>query len=238
MSEIYLIRHGQASFGAKDYDRLSPVGLRQARILADHLFGLGIGFDAVYCGRLKRQKDTARAFCDRYGRQQPALGEPTVLGAFDEYDAKALLYARSLLARDEEAVSLEALDALRGDRRTFQAYFSDTVDRWLAGEYDGQADVTSWKDFNARVAGGVQRLVRDHQRGKRVAVFTSGGPICAVVKQALGLSDHTAIETNWQIMNASLTCIRYNGSRPPALSVFNNTTHLLLEQDPVLLTYR
>ncbi|EPM78754.1 hypothetical protein A249_34210, partial [Pseudomonas syringae pv. actinidiae ICMP 18804] len=41
MGSIYLIRHGQASFGADDYDVLSPVGIRQSRVLGAHLAGLG-----------------------------------------------------------------------------------------------------------------------------------------------------------------------------------------------------
>lgn len=237
MGEIYLIRHGQASFGEKDYDLLSPTGIRQARILAGHLFDCGIGFDAVYCGRLKRQQDTAGAFCDLFGKQQPALADPVVLGTLDEYDAKALLFARSRRAGDPDAVAIDALGDLRRDKRAFQVYFSDTVSRWLAGEYDGEAGVESWSGFCARVADGVQRIIRHHGRGKRLAVFTSGGPIAAVVKMALALSDRMAVEMNWQIMNASLTCVRYAGERL-ILSGFNNTTHLLLAREPELMTYR
>ncbi|MCH1491392.1 MAG: histidine phosphatase family protein, partial [Luminiphilus sp.] len=32
MASIYLIRHGQASFGSDNYDQLSPVGQRQADV--------------------------------------------------------------------------------------------------------------------------------------------------------------------------------------------------------------
>ena len=30
MSEIYFVRHGQASLGARNYDQLSPLGWEQA----------------------------------------------------------------------------------------------------------------------------------------------------------------------------------------------------------------
>ena len=43
VGSIYLIRHGQASFGADDYDVLSPTGIRQAEILGDHLLNLTPG---------------------------------------------------------------------------------------------------------------------------------------------------------------------------------------------------
>jgi len=47
MSEIFFVRHGQASFGSDDYDRLSPLGVRQAKILARYLAQTGKIFDAV-----------------------------------------------------------------------------------------------------------------------------------------------------------------------------------------------
>lgn len=65
MGSIYLIRHGQASFGADDYDVLSPTGIRQAEILGDHLLNLGVRFDRVLSGGLRRQQHTARAALER-----------------------------------------------------------------------------------------------------------------------------------------------------------------------------
>ena len=236
MSEIYLIRHGQASFGDANYDRLSPVGVRQSRVLADHLLDQGIQFDAVYSGPLERQKDTAQAFCERFGAHRPALREPTVLEAFTEYDAGGLLAARALQERIANDPPTDDLDRLRQDRKTFQVYFAETVNRWLSGDYDA-AGVETWPDFCRRVAQGVDRITGDNGRGRRVAVFTSGGPICVVLKMALDLSGPTAIALSWQTMNASLSCVKYRGARL-ALSFFNNTTHLQLAQDPALLTYR
>jgi broad specificity phosphatase PhoE len=236
MSEIYLIRHGQASFGDEDYDRLSAVGIRQSQVLAEHLFAQDIRFDAVYSGPLKRQQDTARAFCERFGTRQAALREPVVLEAFTEYDAGGLLAARTLLGRDANGRSTDELDRVRQDKRAFQTYFADTVDRWLAGEFDN-AGVETWPSFCKRVIQGVCRITSDNGNGRRVAVFTSGGPICAVLKKALDLSGKSAIELSWQTMNASVSCVKYKGDRL-ALAFFNNTTHLLLAQDPALLTYR
>ncbi|NWD90503.1 phosphoglycerate mutase family protein, partial [Pseudomonas sp. K5002] len=50
MGSIYLIRHGQASFGADDYDVLSPIGVQQAQVLGRHLAELGLGFDRCLSG--------------------------------------------------------------------------------------------------------------------------------------------------------------------------------------------
>jgi broad specificity phosphatase PhoE len=237
MSEIYFIRHGQASFGASDYDRLSPIGIRQAEITADHLAAMEIGFDAVYSGRMKRQKDTAGPLCRRYEGFLPDGRHPVILPAFDEYDAKALLMARAKVSPTPGALSAADLSILRHDKRAFQIYLAETVNGWIQGHYDGQEGVEPWPSFCDRVRGGVEQLKNYHGRGRRMAVFTSGGAISVVMQMALGLSHGMTIEISWQVMNASLTCIKYNSSGV-SLSVFNNTTPLLMAGDPALLTYR
>lgn len=57
--KLWFVRHGQASLGRDDYDRLSPSGARQSRILGQYLKKTGVCFDTVYSGDMKRQKDTA-----------------------------------------------------------------------------------------------------------------------------------------------------------------------------------
>src|SRR5690606_2569297 len=57
---LYLIRHGQASFGTDHYDRLSDLGRRQAEVLGHYLRDHGIHLDAAYSGSLQRQQDTAQ----------------------------------------------------------------------------------------------------------------------------------------------------------------------------------
>ena len=37
MGSIYLIRHGQASLGAANYDELSPLGVRQSQLCGEFL---------------------------------------------------------------------------------------------------------------------------------------------------------------------------------------------------------
>ncbi len=42
VSRILLVRHGQASWGADDYDQLSPLGDEQSRVLGAALAARGI----------------------------------------------------------------------------------------------------------------------------------------------------------------------------------------------------
>ena len=60
MAKLFVVRHGQASFGAEDYDALSDLGRQQARWLGDYFAERGIRFQRAMSGSLKRQRDTAR----------------------------------------------------------------------------------------------------------------------------------------------------------------------------------
>ena len=59
MALLFLVRHGQASFGSSDYDRLSDLGRQQSRWLGEYFAGRGVHFKRVVAGSLKRQQDTA-----------------------------------------------------------------------------------------------------------------------------------------------------------------------------------
>ena len=83
MSLIYLVRHGQASFGAEDYDRLSELGQRQSRWLGEYFAERGLRFSRVLTGTLARQRDTATAIL---AAMDQAI-EPIVHPGFDEYPA-------------------------------------------------------------------------------------------------------------------------------------------------------
>ncbi len=232
-----MIRHGQASFGARNYDRLSPIGIRQAQITADHLAALNIHFDAIYCGDMKRQKDTARPLLEKHPSPLSQGDRHRILPAFDEYDARAILLARKEVSKRTHGSAVVDLTKLRRDRKAFQVYFNQTVSRWLEGAYDDQAGIEPWDDFCGRVRDGIAHLVKEHGRGCRIALFTSGGPISVAMQMALNLSPRKTLDVSWQVMNASITCFKYNPSGI-TLSMFNNITGLLLQKDPELLTYR
>jgi broad specificity phosphatase PhoE len=236
MSEIYFIRHGQASFGADDYDRLSPLGVRQAGILARYLAQTGKAFDAIYNGRMERQQKTAQEFIDYYSENQLAVGRPQIVDAFNEYDSFAVWEALIPEMTAEQPSLAGELEKLPGDQKAFQRVFSQVMDRWTKGEYKASG-LPRWDDFTRRVVRGIEKIGARHGAKKRLAVFTSGGPISVAVKSALGLSDRMTLEISWQLMNASVTRIKYN-SRGIMLAGFNEVAHLELERDEKLLTYR
>ena len=236
MSEIFFVRHGQASFGSDDYDRLSPLGVRQAKILARYLAQTGKIFDAVYYGKMERQQKTAEEFLINYRENQLAIPQPQVDDTFNEYDSIAVWNALIPEMTAEQPAIAGELQKLPGDQKAFQRVFSQVMDRWTRGEYKA-SNIPRWDDFTRRVVKGVEKITTRHGAKKRLAVFTSGGPISVAVKSALGLSDRMTLEISWQLMNASITRIKYN-SRGIMLAGFNEVSHLELEGDAGLLTYR
>lgn len=87
MGTIYLVRHGQASFGADNYDQLSALGLQQAQQLGRYWQERGMRFDAVYTGTLQRHVQTLAGIQDGL----PGLPEATALPALNEYDSHELI---------------------------------------------------------------------------------------------------------------------------------------------------
>lgn len=234
MTTLVLIRHGQASFGADNYDRLSDLGREQARITGRHLATLNAVPEYLVSGELARQRDTL----DGARREWPALELPTkISAAFNEYDAQGMFDAYLPTALKQDPALAEAGDRLFSDRRVFQRAFVRVVRAWLGGEPHDAGPLEAWEAFRDRVRAGLARIRDDYDRNARVAVFTSGGPIAVSVGEALGLDAPATMELNWVLFNASVTELRAtrDGWR---LMGFNNVTHLQLEGRAGLVTSR
>lgn len=236
MSTIYLVRHGQASFGRGNYDRLSPRGIEQARILAGHFIRTGMHFDAVYSGDMERQQHTAREIAAVYAAQGAHLPERRVMPALNEYDSKAVIAALigDLLQENPELAG--DLEQAYTSRKAFQRIFEPVMLRWVAGAHD-KPGIETWAMVKARVADALNRIMRENGRSKRILVVASGGTISAAVQYALGMPDEETMRLCWQIVNTAVTRFMYNDERI-TLQAFNVFTHLELENDLGFVTYR
>lgn len=236
MGDIYMIRHGQASFGEEDYDRLSPCGIRQAKILGHHMARTLGDIDAIYSGTLDRQVKTARELRDRLGETGAALFDIIRTEAFDEYDSTAVWQGYiPLLVAEDPAIESE-LENIFTDKRAFQKMFEGVMRRWVSNNPDPPG-IPNWKDFKDRVRDGLVSAVGEMGPKKRIVISTSGGPISTAVQLSLGLSDEKTLEIAWQLLNASITRFKYNEHRI-GLAGFNDVSHLEVERDEKLLTYR
>jgi broad specificity phosphatase PhoE len=220
MGVVLLVRHGQASFGAEDYDVLSETGIEQSRRLGRVLAQQGVTPAAVVHGAMARQRDTASAMVDAAGWSVA----PEVDEGWDEFDHLALM-----------AHGRDGTEGLAGlDKRTFQRLFDDATDRWSGGDHDGDY-AEPWPAFLDRASRALDRVF---SRAGATVVVSSGGPIAAV---CAALVDPAAgpeqVPRLWKAfddvtVNASVTRV-LSGSSGRRLLSFNEHSHLPRE----LVTY-
>lgn len=233
MSTLHLIRHGQASFGAENYDVLSPLGARQSRELGRFYAAREQRFDAVYVGPRERQKDTAHHMLAAAREAGAALPDPVELAELDEYPAFDLLkHWMPILSSEDPAFA--AITSQPAGSGRFEKLFELIIGKWAAGELD-TGHLESFVDFTGRVEGVLRRIMREQGRGKEVAVVTSGGPISVAMRWTLGLSDTTMLRIGWVIANASVSQFRYRDPEALTMLSFNNTPHFETRE---LVTYR
>jgi broad specificity phosphatase PhoE len=238
MSSLTLVRHGQASFFAEEYDRLSLLGETQAALLGDYWARRGVSLDEVYTGPRARQTRTAEIVGERYRKAGLAWPEPVVLGELDEYDLGGLIEKLIPDLRAREQGFNDLVEGYRhspeGERtRSFQRMFEVVMRHWQTVPHaiDG---VEGWRAFRARVRSGLERIRSRPGNGRRVVAFTSGGFIGTAVHLATGAPDHTALELNWRVRNGSLTDFIFSRERL-TLDSFNAVPHL---EDSAAWTYR
>ncbi|MEM5371505.1 histidine phosphatase family protein [Paraburkholderia azotifigens] len=223
MAELYLVRHGQASLGADDYDRLSDVGEQQGLWLGEYFAQRDIHFDRVMTGTLRRHAQTLDAIWRGLG--VPPF-ETEIHSGLDEYDFHALFRA----LEGEHAALAER--ATRSPRDFFKA-LREVLQLWAEGALDACVPET-WQAFQQRVAdarGAVQ-----HGNGQRVLVVSSGGVIAALTQQILQAPAAMAIALNMQVRNSSVSHYFFNRDTLQ-LSSFNGIGHLDDPQRRAFQTY-
>jgi broad specificity phosphatase PhoE len=239
LSRLFLVRHGQASFLEADYDKLSPLGETQSRLLGEFWAKRKMRFDHVAAGPRARQKDTARIVGEAYRDAGVSFPETIVMPEFDEYDGEVLL--RRALPQ-----LLESHETVRGLYRSFensstpserskqlQKLLEVVVIDWVNGDLVVPG-VEPWPEFRARVNKGLSQFISRCGHGVSAAIFCSGGPVAIAVERALHLLPLDTLRVMWMSRNGSYTDFLYSGERF-TLSAFNSYPHL---DDASLLTYR
>src|SRR4051794_6598920 len=121
MSVLTLVRHGQASYMSENYDKLSPLGERQSRMLGDHWARQSITFDRVFRGPAQRHRRTAELIGEAFRDAGVPWPEPEMLSELDEFDAFQMMKTMVpiLVERHEH---IRALDAeFRASQQTPEA---------------------------------------------------------------------------------------------------------------------
>jgi len=97
-------------------------------------------------------------------------------------------------------------------KEAFEADFNGAIDRWIAGDND-QDYIESWSTFTCRVHNALKNTIANNPDKKRIAVFTSGGPISLVSQHLLGVPQERIMQMNWTLLNCGVTKLVSTGSR-------------------------
>ncbi len=239
MSNLYVVRHGQASFFAEDYDQLSLIGETQSRLLGQYWAERRIIFEQVYTGPRCRHLDTARLVGEQYRAAGLDWPEPQILAGLDEYEAEAVLKQAlpELVAVDADIRRLNDAVERASDRaeklRTFQRMYEVVIDRWAHGALD-LPQVESWPTFCDRMRQALDYITAAPGGRRQIVAFTSGGPVGATMQRALDITHRKTLELAWMVRNGAFSEFLFSGERF-TLSRFNAYPHLDATE---YLTYR
>lgn len=228
MAQILLIRHGQASWGKRNYDALSEKGFEQGRVLGENLKRRGIRPDRIITGAMVRHKQTATACLEAMGLPRQWDED----ARWNEYDHQELIVRHKPLYRSR-MVMMADLARTRQPKKAFQQMFEQALDRWTDGEHHGDYH-ESWPQFQHRTREALDALAQ--APAKTTLVFTSGGAISATVSRLWNMPTSEWSRLNRVIANATITKIVV-GRHGTHLSTFNDHSHFEGEHHQ-LLTYR
>ncbi len=205
MGEIFFVRHGQASFGTADYDRLSPLGHQQSEWLGAHLAANAQKFDRVICGSLRRHRETLAGL-----RKNMALGDVIEDPRLNEMNYHSMEDAFRAANPREDPRTAEALEAM----------FREVMHAWDADTIRGVGE--SLAHFQARV---MQAIAAHALPGQKILVVSSGGPKCVLMRHVLNLGIAALTELILKTYNASYSRFEVTSARLRLLS-FNAVPHL------------
>lgn len=245
MVTILLARHGQASFGQSNYDKLSNLGIKQAKLLGQHYAGTQRRIDAVFSGSLMRQQDSARYFWQQYQASlvADATKPPSVIFDTDNIDKHILpefnefnhqdVFIKSNPTFTTQAAIAEEIAKSAVPKLRLGELFDQAMQRWHSGDYD-EDYLESWPQFNERAQQALAQIKNRVAQASHldddstVIVFTSGGVIAAISAHLLQQGSQTAYQLNRGLINTGVTAITFHEQASRLLSL-NEYSHLFAE---------
>lgn len=224
MAELYLVRHGQASFGAANYDKLSELGYQQAVWLGEYFKHRGHSFDSILTGDLVRHRETAEGIAEGLGLKQPVFNP---FEGLNEFDFHSLIQAYVAQYPEQE------LNA-QSPRADYYKLLKKVMLLWSQNKLEGELP-ESWGQFEDRVQN-VMSMIQQEMHGQKVLAVSSGGAIAMALRQVLRSPSETVIELNLQTKNTAIAHCFFN---PKAIRVtsFNHVPHLDTNERSEKITY-
>ena len=213
MSEVFFIRHGQASYGSDNYDQLSALGHQQAKWLGEYFANRQQTFDAIIMGDMVRHRETAEGICQGMDLSNPSID---VHPSLNEFDFQTLTQAY-LTSRGE------SLPPPGTPVPEFYRILKKALISWASGELtDGTPE--TWDNFEQRTQQNL-RLIQDRPPKQKVLVVSSGGAISMALRFILNAPPETMVNLNLQTRNTGISHCFFNNSGF-SLNGFNHTPHL------------
>lgn len=233
MAIVYLIRHGQASFGKADYDQLSDLGQLQSARLGQVLSSRMPVFDTVCLGTMTRHKQTANNCLAGFNTSLDEV-DAVYDSGWNEYDHQDILskYRPEFSSHDSMQTYLREQP---NPKKAFEVDFNGAIDRWINSDKPNDYN-ESWVSFTARVHGALEQVLALTPHSKNIAVFTSGGPISLIAQSLLGIDQVKIMNMNWTLLNGGITKIVSNDSRTFVASL-NDHSHFEGEDFKHFFTY-
>ena len=235
MADLLIIRHGQASFGADNYDQLSTLGQRQADLTGEFLSQSGVHFSAAFSGDLSRQRETGERILAQLEDAPSLVIDPRLNEV--QTDEQIAVMTPLLCEQDPRFATLIA--DMNKDSKSFQKIIETVFNYWVSPNCQ-VVGIQSWQDYSAGVVSAFEAARASAESGSTSAIFTSGGTIATLVGHVLGLSADRVYEFYEPVFNCSITRLIFN-SRKCSLSTFNDVSHLQLmgaQRGERLVTYR
>ena len=235
MADLLIIRHGQASFGADNYDQLSTLGQRQADLTGEFLSQSGVHFSAAFSGDLSRQRETGERILAQLEDAPSLVIDPRLNEV--QTDEQMAVMTPLLCEQDPRFATLIA--DMNKDSKSFQKIIETVFNYWVSPNCQ-VVGIQSWQDYSAGVVSAFEAARASAESGSTSAIFTSGGTIATIVGHVLGLSADRVYEFYEPVFNCSITRLIFN-SRKCSLSTFNDVSHLQLmgaQRGERLVTYR
>ena len=233
MSTIYLIRHGQASFGQTNYDQLSNLGEQQAEHLGKCLAERLEKIDGTCLGALARHQQTSERVLAGFGEDIESSNAKVIAG-WNEYDHQQLL-ARLRPEFETAESMMKYVRQQKNPSQVIEDSFNKAMQRWISGQYDNDYTET-WLQFKQRVHSALEATIAYAKGKDNVLVFTSGGPISLIAQHLLGVPSEQIMRLNWTLLNCGVSKLVVTPSRT-FLASLNEHTHFELANRKHMLTY-
>jgi len=221
---VIAVRHGQASYGAPDYDQLSDLGFEQSRRLGRWLAANTPAPTRVVVGGMRRHRQTFEALAEGFRAAGVFLPEAETDADLNEFDHRAVLAGFARLQPEAALADAPAADPQRPDPRRVLKSLLAALTAWTEERLEDVPE--RWPEFQARTRAAAARLSPPGAATSGpVLAVSSGGVLSQFAQAALETSHARAIELNLSLRNSAI-CEFHCATGTLRLGSWNSVPHL------------